>query len=133
MQAKDVLRKDFKLVSIPEDKRVGISSVTSSAYEFLMKTNAVKEITSFTEENNLLVFVAMFIHTENDVTKRELLLHSSNADIQESCRRYLQERSGLCLKEKDFDVEMCHLFDQGNTMASRKKVLPIAVDFVSQL
>ena len=133
MQAKDVLRKDFKLVTIPEDKCIGISSVTSSAHDFLVKMDAVKEITSFTEQNNLLVFIAMFIHTENDVTKRELLLHCSNADIHESCCRYLKERSDLCLEEKEVDVEMCHLFDQGNTMASRKMVLPIAVDFIAQL
>eukprot|EP00112_Aurelia_sp_Birch-Aquarium-sp1_P022145 Seg614.3 transcript_id=Seg614.3/GoldUCD/mRNA.D3Y31 product="Exopolyphosphatase PRUNE1" protein_id=Seg614.3/GoldUCD/D3Y31 len=133
LPAKDVLRKDFKLVIISEDKRIGISSVTSSAHDFLVKTDAMKEITSFTEQNNLLVFIAMFIHMENDVTKREMLLRCSNADILQSFCRYLKVRSDLSLEEKELDAETCHLFDQGNTMASRKMVLPITVDFVSQL
>ena len=126
----DILRKDLKTFSNNSDLRIGVSSVTASAKDFLSKKHACKGILEFAAQNSLRIIIVMCIHTKEDIAIRELAICSSDSSLSECIISFLLEKDDLELHLQS-DLDVVKVFSQGNSKVSRKLLSPYIINFLN--
>ncbi|XP_030640055.1 exopolyphosphatase PRUNE1 [Chanos chanos] len=127
-----MLLKDMKPAS-GGDLKLAVSVIYMTLDAFLQRQNLQQELCDFCQQHNYNLLVAMTISfKDNKEPFRQLAVYSSSSLYRnEICRALEKARNpnlNLCpLSSPYSDVKAYH---QGNTLASRKKVLPIIKDFL---
>ena len=125
-----MLRKDFKVFTNSTGLRIGVSSITASADDFLAAADAIEKTLDFGIRNSLSMVMIMFIHTKNDVAVRELAISSQNSRITHEMMKYLLKKDGLELRLQK-ELENMTIFHQDNSHVSRKVLSPYIMNFLS--
>uniref|UniRef100_V9KX53 Protein prune-like protein n=1 Tax=Callorhinchus milii TaxID=7868 RepID=V9KX53_CALMI len=128
-----MLRKDMKVVT-----EGGVSLAISAVYlplqVFLSRSCATQEIGQFCRRRGYDALVAMTISFgENQQPSRQLGVYSESPALRQAICRALEdsERPNLCLwPVPNPQPHTLSTFSQGNTQASRKKVLPLLMSFL---
>ena len=126
----DILRKDLKVLSRDDRLRIGISSVTCAAEDFLSKSNAREMTLAFASEKSLSVIAIMFIHTKDDTAIRELAVGASDTSLLQSFVSHLQQVDDLQLKPEGSPTGSILVFSQGSAKVSRKVLSPHVTRFL---
>jgi len=126
----DMLRKDLKVFTNDTGLRIGVSSITASAEDFLARADAIERTLDFSIHNSLSMIMIMFIHVENGIAARELAISSHNSTIAHEMMKYLLEKDDLELQLQK-ELENITIFTQGNSAVSRKVLAPYVMNFLS--
>lgn len=127
-----MLQKDMKAAS-GEDLRLAVSVVYMTLEEFLQRQNLEQELCDFCTRHGYDLLVAMTISfKDNKEPFRQLAIYSSSALYREEMSQALEQARNPSLTLSPMSSPHPHLraYLQGNTLASRKKVLPIIKDFL---
>ncbi|XP_043935967.1 exopolyphosphatase PRUNE1 [Protopterus annectens] len=132
LTTEQMLRKDLKALS-GGDISVAISAVYVKLEVFLKRPALQKEIGEFCQKHGYNILIAMTIaFNENNEPFREIAVYSRYTDIRDCVCKYLEKATNPHLRLTS--VQSTHpairAYHQGNTQASRKKVLPIIKDFL---
>ncbi|XP_040267374.1 exopolyphosphatase PRUNE1 [Bufo bufo] len=128
-----MLRKDLKVL-FSRDINMAVSAVYMDIEDFLRRTNLEKELQDFCRRHHYNVVVAMAIaFTSANEPKRQIAVYSQQGPLRAAVSKVLEEATTPCLELSPISCHYCnHVtgYSQGNTAASRKKVLPILKDFL---
>lgn len=126
----ELLRKDLKVISN------NITSIAISSLPVLLQTVKNSEgiesiLNSFCSKfnYNAIVMMGVNIDVQASEIKRDLGIYSSSSDLQQQMIDFLKnyDDPSLCLEELDFSFPV---FNQKNSSASRKFILPILNKFL---
>ncbi|KAG5842731.1 hypothetical protein ANANG_G00180820 [Anguilla anguilla] len=127
-----MLLKDMKAVS-GGDLRVAISAVYMTLDAFLQRRFLQQELCEFCHKHCFDLLVAMTISfNENSEPFRQVAVYSSSTLYREEVSRALERAQNPCLSLSPMSSPYADVkaYLQGNTLASRKKLLPIIMDFL---
>lgn len=134
LDTEQMLRKDLKSVSGP-DLNLGISILYLPLQHFLVRPAMEAELKSFCQTmgfDSLLLMSISFTETQQPI--RELGVFSLSQPIREQISLYLENAQSPALDLRPLsccDNQHVTAFHQGNSVASRKKLLPLLKDFLS--
>ncbi|XP_077115732.1 exopolyphosphatase PRUNE1 isoform X2 [Ranitomeya variabilis] len=129
-----MLRKDLKgLVDL--DIRLAISAIYMDI-EFLQRKDLEEELQNFCQRHHYNVIVAMAIaFTSANEPRRQIAVYSLQGVLRAMVSSVLEQATSPDLELSPITCHSCsHItaYIQGNTSASRKKVLPILKDFLKK-
>lgn len=132
LNTEQMLIKDMKSVSGP-DLNLGISVIYLPLKDFLEPSGLEAELSAFCQTMGfdlLLLMSISFTHTNKPI--RELGVFSLSQPIREQVSSYLEQAQTPALNLRPISSPHSHItaFHQGNTVASRKKLLPLVKDFL---
>uniref|UniRef100_A0A8C6UD71 Prune exopolyphosphatase n=1 Tax=Neogobius melanostomus TaxID=47308 RepID=A0A8C6UD71_9GOBI len=135
LDSEQMLMKDLKSVSGP-DMSLGISVLYLPLQDFLVRPGVEAELSAFSQTmgyDSLLLMSISF--TESQQPIRELGVFSLRQPIREQVSLYLEHAHNPNLELRPISCSHPHVsaFHQGNTAASRKKLLPLLKDFLLTL
>ncbi|XP_029437862.1 exopolyphosphatase PRUNE1 isoform X2 [Rhinatrema bivittatum] len=122
-----MLRKDLKALS-SDHVHLAICSIYINLEAFLQRKNLHQDLCAFCQRHGYNVLVAMTIaFNEKYEPFRQLAVYSEDKFLRESVCRALEraENPLLQLTPLPSPYSAIQAYDQGNTLASRKKALPI--------
>ncbi|XP_069584864.1 exopolyphosphatase PRUNE1 [Ranitomeya imitator] len=130
-----MLRKDLKgLVGL--DIRLAISAIYMDIEEFLQRKDMEEELQNFCQRHHYNVIVAMAIaFTSANEPRRQIAVYSLQGVLRAMVSSVLEQATSPDLELSPITCHSCsHItaYVQGNTGASRKKVLPILKDFLKK-
>ncbi|XP_035286014.1 exopolyphosphatase PRUNE1-like isoform X1 [Anguilla anguilla] len=132
LTTEQMLLKDMKAVS-GGDLRVAISVVYMNLDAFLQRRFLQQELCEFCHKHCFDLLVAMTISfNENSEPFRQVAVYSSSTLYREEVSRALERAQNPCLSLLPMSSPYADVkaYLQGNTLASRKKLLPIIMDFL---
>ncbi|XP_040909156.1 exopolyphosphatase PRUNE1-like isoform X2 [Toxotes jaculatrix] len=116
--------------------RVAVSIIYMTLDLFLQRKDLQQELCSFCQSHCLDAIVAMMIsfNSQSDESVRQLAVYSSNPLYgQEISHTLLKSLSpALCLLPVSSPYKDILTYQQGNSLASRRKVLPVLTHFLSE-
>ncbi|XP_061462814.1 exopolyphosphatase PRUNE1 isoform X2 [Rhineura floridana] len=129
-----MLRKDLKALS-GKEATIALSAIYMDLQAFLHRPGLEDELCAFCQQRSYDALLAMTISfNERNEPFRQVALYSQNAALQAAvCQALEGSRNptlGLSLLESPYPT-IC-AYSQGNTTASRKKVLPVITDFLRE-
>uniref|UniRef100_T1JHM1 DHHA2 domain-containing protein n=1 Tax=Strigamia maritima TaxID=126957 RepID=T1JHM1_STRMM len=126
------LRKDMKVVS-NNSVRIGVSSLPVLIDKFATKIATIDDLHKFTAENNfhILVMMGMTVNETTGTVKRQLGIYSVNATCKQQVADFLVAATDMKLEFFDLDIPTLSVFRQGNTLASRKMILPLLEEYLA--
>lgn len=132
LDSEQMLLKDLKSVSGP-DLNLGISVLYLPLQNFLIRPGVEAELSAFCQRMGfdlLLLMSISFSETQQPI--RELGVFSLSQSIREQVSFYLEQAQNPALDLRPISCVHPHVvaFHQGNTVASRKKLLPLVKDFL---
>lgn len=132
LDSEQMLMKDLKSVSGP-DMNLGISVLYLPLQDFLVRSGVEAELSAFCQRMGfdlLLLMSISFTKTQQPI--RELGVFSLSQSIREQVSFYLDQAHNPALDLRPINCVHPHIaaFHQGNTAASRKKLLPLLKDFL---
>jgi len=119
-------RRDLKIVS-KDGVRIALSSVPMLSVSWSRLDNAVEESSQFMNDNNFSVLLVIGILIDNDVVQRDLIVVGDikSNEFKKIVRALVENKDPDLSLEKDDCVENFLRYNQGNSAASRKQILPI--------
>ncbi|KAM4664186.1 exopolyphosphatase PRUNE1 [Discoglossus pictus] len=133
LTTEQLLRKDLKAL-FSQDIVIAISAVYMKLEDFLQRSNLENDICSFCNSHGYNVLVAMAIHfNSRNEPVREIAVYTQQETLRNSVCRFLEEAKNPPLGLTAINCDLCHdltAYSQENTVASRKKVLPILKEFL---
>lgn len=134
LTSEQVLRKDLKALNSREIS-LAISAIYMTLEVFLQIPDLQQELSSFCQKHGYNVWVGMAIaFSDQGEPRRQLAVYSPDGHLRELVCRVLEQAEDpdlrltpLCSPFKDLQA-----YQQGNTVASRKKVLPIIKTFLRE-
>ncbi|MEE6491550.1 hypothetical protein FKM82_016262 [Ascaphus truei] len=128
-----MLRKDLKTL-FSHDIILAISVVYMKLEDFLKRLDAENDMCTYCQKHRYNVLVAMTITFNNrNEPMRQIAVYSQQEELRKSVCKVLEQAKNpplqLSLINCDPFSELT-AYNQGNTIASRKKVLPILKDFL---
>lgn len=131
LNTEQMLLKDMKAVS--ESLNIAVSVLYITLEEFLQRKGLEAELTSFCEKLEFDLLLLMTISfTESKEPMRELAVFSHSTARREQVSQYLEQARSPALHLSPISCPHPHIlaYQQGNTLASRKKLLPLVKDFL---
>ncbi|XP_018424340.1 PREDICTED: protein prune homolog [Nanorana parkeri] len=127
-----MLRKDLKALT-SRDVSLAVSAIYMHIWtnrkEFLQRDGLERDLQAFCQKYDYNVLVAMAItFTAHNEPIRQIAVYSQQGELRDLVSRALEEARSPPLDLSPSDGDPCHhvtAYRQGNTAASRKKVLPI--------
>ncbi|KAL4629514.1 hypothetical protein GN956_G16986 [Arapaima gigas] len=134
LTTEQVLLKDMKVAS-GGDLSLAVSVVYMTLEAFLQRRGLQQELCEFCHKHRFSLLVAMTISfNENNEPFRQLAVYSSSTLYREEVSQALESAQNPCLDLSPVSSPFADVkaYLQGNTVASRKKVLPIIKDFLQE-
>ncbi|XP_062342524.1 exopolyphosphatase PRUNE1-like isoform X1 [Osmerus eperlanus] len=135
LSTEQILMKDMKKIS-GEDLNLAISTVYMTLDMFLQRRSLQQELCEFCHKHRLGALVAMTISFREGSSEpcRQLAVYSASTLYREEVSQALEHAHSLSLSLSPVsspykDVKAYH---QGNTLASRKKLLPFLRNFLRE-
>ena len=136
-----VLGRDYKQTRVCDKYNIGFSSVTADLSVFVTRPDFNTDIATFYQEHGLDVLLLLGIHApEGELAnrRRQIAVYQprDGSDLAESIESMLEASQELeCVRE---GVEVGGefegvLLEQGNVKMSRKHILPIVTQFVTDV
>ncbi|XP_048337792.1 exopolyphosphatase PRUNE1 [Sphaerodactylus townsendi] len=129
-----MLRKDLKAIS-GKEIAVALSSVYVTLQDFLCRLDVEQDLSTFCQQRgyDALVLMAISFHGRNEPF-RQLAVYSQQEALRTGVCQSLEDSSNpsLNLSLLESPHPTIRAYAQGNTAASRKKVLPIVKDFLRE-
>ncbi|XP_071970877.1 exopolyphosphatase PRUNE1 isoform X2 [Engystomops pustulosus] len=130
-----MLRKDLKAL-FSRDIKMAISAIYMDIEEFLRRKDLEKELQDFCQRHRYNIIIAMAIAFDSaNEPRRQIAVYSQEGALRETVSKVLEEATTPSLELTLITSHYCsHVtaYSQGNTTASRKKVLPILKDFLKK-
>lgn len=133
LNTEQMLRKDMKSVS--GNLNVAISVLYIKLEDFLQRPRLEAELSGFCLKFGFDLLLMMTISfTENKEPIRELAVFSHSTTCREEVSLYLEQAHSPALNLCPISCPHPHItaYQQGNSLASRKKLLPIVKDFLKE-
>ncbi|GAA6232427.1 protein prune homolog isoform X1 [Lates japonicus] len=133
LNTEQMLLKDMKAVS--GSLNVAVSVLYITLEEFLQRAGLEAELSGFCQKFGFDLLLLMTISfTESKEPIRELAVFSHSATCREQVSQYLEQARNPALNLCPISSPHLHItaYQQGNTLASRKKLLPIVKDFLKE-
>lgn len=133
LNTEQMLLKDMKAVS--GSLNVAVSVLYITLQDFLQGAELEAELSDFCLKFGYDLLLLMTISfTESKEPMRELAVFSHSAACRQQASLYLEQARNPALNLCPFSSPHSHVkaYKQGNTLASRKKVLPIIKDFLKE-
>ncbi|XP_072249518.1 exopolyphosphatase PRUNE1 [Leuresthes tenuis] len=133
LNTEQMLLKDMKAVSGSLNIAVSVLYITLG--EFLQRPELEAELSSFSQKFGYDLLLMMTISfTENKEPIRELAVFSHSGTCRDQVCQYLEKARNPALNLHPISSPYPHMsaYHQGNTLASRKKLLPIVKDFLRE-
>ncbi|KAM3918893.1 exopolyphosphatase PRUNE1 [Leptodactylus fuscus] len=128
-----MLRKDLKAL-VSRDTKLAISALYMDLEEFLRRKDVEDELRDFCQRHHYNVLIAMAIaFTSANEPRRQIVVYSQEGALRATVSKVLVEATTPCLELSPISRHSCNhvtAYSQGNTAASRKKVLPILKEFL---
>ncbi|XP_041429598.1 exopolyphosphatase PRUNE1 [Xenopus laevis] len=128
-----MLRKDLKVL-ISRDINLAISALYMTLEDFMEMENLESDLRLFCQRNRYNVLVSMAItFTSDNEPVRQIAVYSQREELRRVVCKALEQATSPPLDLSSISCSPCHnttTYRQGNTAASRKKVLPILKDFL---
>lgn len=131
LNTEQMLLKDMKAVSGSLSLAISVLYITLE--EFLQRAELEAELSDFCQKLGFELLLLMTISfTETKEPIRELAVFSHSAACREQMCQYLERARNPALNLCPISSPHPHIaaYQQGNTLASRKKLLPIVKDFL---
>jgi len=134
--AHQLLRRDLKCIQLSKAK-IGLSSVPLLVEDFLKMKTVCDDLNTFMEEEHLdLVLVLGYSISQGNVQRDLLVCCPNSEETQDDGKRSLYtavsatllcDDNGLQLTASKMEAHIPHgeYFQQGNSSASRKRILPL--------
>lgn len=132
LNTEQMLMKDMKSVSGP-DLNLGISVIYLPLKDFLECVGLEAELSAFCQMMGFDLLLLMSISfTDTKKPIRKLGVFSLSQPIREQVSSYLEQAQNPTLDLRPISSPHPHItaFHQGNSVASRKKLLPLVKDFL---
>ncbi|KAL7887013.1 hypothetical protein AOLI_G00047340 [Acnodon oligacanthus] len=132
LTTEQMMLKDMKAVS-GGDLRLAVSVIYMTLESFLQRQCLQQELCEFCHKHSYNLVVAMTISFINDKEPfRQLAVYSSSTLYRDEVSKALEKarNPSLDLSPMSSPYPDVKAYVQGNTLASRKKVLPIILDFL---
>ncbi|XP_068612744.1 exopolyphosphatase PRUNE1 [Brachionichthys hirsutus] len=133
LNTEQMLLKDMKSVS--GHVNLAVSVLYATLEDFLQRAELEAGLSDFCLKFGFDLLLMMTISfTENQEPIRELALFSHSATCREEMGLYLEQAHNPTLDLSPISSPYPHLtaYQQGNSLASRKKLLPIVKDFLRE-
>ncbi|XP_041798990.1 exopolyphosphatase PRUNE1 isoform X2 [Chelmon rostratus] len=133
LNTEQMLLKDMKSVS--GSLNLAISILYISLEDFLQRAELEAELSGFCLKFGFDLLLLMTISfTESNEPIRELAVFSHSAACREEVSLYLEQARNPALSLSPVNSPHRHItaYQQGNSLASRKKLLPIVKDFLKE-
>ena len=128
LNAKQLLRRDFKTLRTRESKNVCLSSVPMLAESWSLLESVDDHVQSFMSDGDFSLVMVLGSYFGDDTKKRDFIIIGDDSltqvviqALESSTDPELKLAKYENLMNKDF-----HGFSQGNVAASRKQIMPIA-------
>ncbi|XP_025030589.1 exopolyphosphatase PRUNE1 isoform X2 [Python bivittatus] len=134
LTTEQMLRKDLKSLA-GKGTAVAISAIYVALQDFLHRPGLEQDLGAFCRQRGYDVLIAMTISFgARNEPFRQLAVYSQQAERQAAVCQALERSSSpsLSLSRLESPCPTIRAYHQGNTTASRKKVLPIVQDFLRQ-
>ncbi|XP_062254327.1 exopolyphosphatase PRUNE1 [Platichthys flesus] len=134
LNTEQMLLKDMKAVS--GSLNVAVSVLYIPLEEFLQRAELEAELSGFCQRLGFDLLLMMTISfTERKEPIRELAMFSHNCTCSQQMSQYLEQARNPALNLCPISSPHPHItaYQQGNTLASRKKLLPIVKAFLKEL
>uniref|UniRef100_A0A8C2CAE1 Prune exopolyphosphatase n=1 Tax=Cyprinus carpio TaxID=7962 RepID=A0A8C2CAE1_CYPCA len=134
LSTEQMLLKDMKAAS-GGDLKLAVSVIYMTLEAFLQRRGLQQDLCDFCHNHNYNLVVAMTISfIDNKEPFRQLAVYSSSTVNREEISEALEKAKNpsLDLKPMSSPYPDVKAFIQGNTLASRKKVMPIITDFLKE-
>ncbi|XP_035019728.1 exopolyphosphatase PRUNE1 [Hippoglossus stenolepis] len=134
LNTEQMLLKDMKAVS--GSLNVAVSVLYIPLEEFLQRAELEAELSGFCQRLGFDLLLMMTISfTERKEPIRELAMFSHSCTCRQQMSQYLEQARNPALNLCPISSPQPHItaYQQGNTLASRKKVLPIVKVFLKEL
>ncbi|KAG8450001.1 hypothetical protein GDO86_016620 [Hymenochirus boettgeri] len=133
LTTEQMLRKDLKVL-LSRDISLAISVLYMKLEDFLQKEDIESDLRSFCHrhQHNVLVAMAITFNRSNE-PMRQVAVYSQREEFRKSVCKALEEATNPLLDLTLLSCPPCEnivTYAQGNTAASRKKLLPILKDFL---
>ncbi|NXG52631.1 PRUN1 Exopolyphosphatase, partial [Psilopogon haemacephalus] len=128
LTTEQMLRKDLKVVSGEGDLVLAISGIYLKLEEFLLRPNLLQDLEAFCQAGGYAGLVAMSIsYSQQQQPSRQLAVYSLQQSLRRTVCQALEESSTppLQLQPLPSPWPCLAAYAQGNSLASRKKVLPL--------
>ncbi|KAL0985308.1 hypothetical protein UPYG_G00155300 [Umbra pygmaea] len=132
LTTEQMLLKDMKVAS-GGDLKLAVSVIYMTLEAFLQRQNLQQDLCEFSHKHSYNLVVAMTIcFNENKEPFRQVAVYSGSALYREHISQALEKAQNPCLSLRPMSSPYPDIkaYLQGNTLASRKKVLPIIKDFL---
>ncbi|XP_056142650.1 exopolyphosphatase PRUNE1 [Lampris incognitus] len=129
-----MLLKDMKAVT-GGDLHLAISVIYMTLEKFLQRTDLEQKLSAFCQKHQYDLLLAMTISfKDNKEPFRQLAVYSHSAPHLEEVSQALEQARNPTLNLCPISSPHLHIkaYHQGNTLASRKKLLPIVKDFLRE-
>ncbi|XP_051271835.1 exopolyphosphatase PRUNE1 [Dicentrarchus labrax] len=133
LNTEQMLLKDMKSVS--GSLNLAISVLYINLQDFLQGVELEAELSAFCLKFGFDLLLLMTISfTESSEPIRELAVFSHSTTCREEVSLYLEQARNPALKLRPISTLYPHItaYQQGNSLASRKKLLPIVKDFLKE-
>lgn len=133
LNTEQMLLKDMKAVS--GSLSVAVPVLYIGLEKFLQRADLEAELTAFSHKYGFDLLLMMTISfTESNEPIRELAVFSLSTTCREQVSRYLEQAQSPALSLSPISCPLPHIsaYQQGNSLASRKKLLPLVKDFLAQ-
>nr|XP_033779047.1 exopolyphosphatase PRUNE1 [Geotrypetes seraphini] len=133
LTTEQMLRKDLKVLS-EEDINLAMSAIYVNLEAFLQRKDLHRDLSTFCQRHGYNVLVTMMIaFSERHEPFRQLAVYSRDERLRKSVCGALECSENPELQLSPLPSPYCDLqaYNQGNTFASRKKVLPVLKHLLS--
>ncbi|KAK2845219.1 hypothetical protein Q5P01_011878 [Channa striata] len=133
LNTEQMLSKDMKVVSGILNLAISVLYITLE--EFFQRPLLEEELSGFCQKFGFDLLVLMTISfNESKDPIRELALFSLSNNCREQLSQYLEQACNPALRLCPISSPHPHItgYEQGNSLASRKKVLPLVKDFLKE-
>ncbi|KAM6910540.1 exopolyphosphatase PRUNE1 [Xenentodon cancila] len=133
LNIEQMLLKDMKAVSGSLNLAISVLYITLE--EFLQKAELEVELSSFCQKFGFDLLLLMTISfTDSKEPIRELAVFSHSATCRDQVSQCLEQarNPALSLRPVSSPHSLIAAYHQGNSLASRKKLLPIVKDFLTE-
>ncbi|KAK6471367.1 exopolyphosphatase PRUNE1 [Huso huso] len=134
LSTEQMLQKDMKAVG-GDDVTVAISGVYMRLEAFLQRSGLQQELCEFCHKHRHAALVAMTISfSDGNQPYRQIAVYSYSTRLREQLCQALENSQNPHLNLSTITSPYPHIkaYHQGNTLASRKKVLPIIKEFLRE-
>ncbi|XP_072019934.1 uncharacterized protein [Amphiura filiformis] len=136
LSTSDLLKKDYKSL-LGSNINIGLSSITLHLRNLIERPSLESDLERFCLDRNLHILLLINLAlVDKETPQRQLGIYSPGyLALKDTLVKTLQESDAPQLQLSEIDNAPLSIaaFDQGNTAASRKKLMPLAQQFLEDL